>query len=234
MSYRTQLIRYIVAAATVSLLEGCLPAVTVDADFPPPLVEPYDLAIGISYPEILADYVEVEESPAASDWEITLGNTNMRLFNSLFGSMFTEVRFFEPQLSSELETDEAAPAQRIAFDIASLDTEGLDAVIEPVLEDLEVSLPAQSGTELYGVWMKYTLNVYSPDGAALAAWPITGFGQVGKNSLTAAGPVRAAAVMAMRDAATNIILNFENQPALRQLLNAPEPAVTETEDADDE
>ncbi len=46
--------------------------------------------------------------------------------------------------------------------------------------------------------------------------------------------MRAAAIMAMRDAATNIILNFESQPGIEALLlrkNSINSAITEDPDA---
>jgi hypothetical protein len=204
---------FVALLIAASCLGACNKPLTIQSEFPSPVMEPYDLAVGVSFPEILANYVEVEESPAISEWEIVLGNTNMRLFDSLFNGMFRHTVIYEQR--SDTAADTTQPA---VFDIRKLDTTGLDAVIEPILEDLQVSLPTQSGTELYGVWLKYNLKIYRPDGELITSWPVTGFGQVGKNSFTAAGPVRAAAIMAMRDAATNIILNFESQPEIQALL----------------
>jgi hypothetical protein len=228
MPRKTHLI-FVALLIAAACLGACNKPLTIESEFPSPVMEPYDLAVGVSFPEILANYVEVEESPAISEWEIVLGNTNMRLFDSLFNGMFRHTVIYAHDSDAT-----SAATQSGTFDISKLDTTGLDMVIEPILEDLQVSLPAQSGTELYGVWLKYNLRIYHPDGELIINWPVTGFGQVGKNSFTAAGPVRAAAIMAMRDAATNIILNFESQPEIRALLlNKPSisSATTEAPDA---
>ncbi len=220
---------FVALLIAATCLGACSKPLTIESEFPSPVMEPYDLAVGVSFPEILANYVEVEESPAISEWEIVLGNTNMRLFDSLFNGMFRRTVIYEHDFDATADVTQTA-----VFDISKLDTTGLDAVIEPILEDLQVSLPSQSGTELYGVWLKYNLKIYSPDGELITVWPVTGFGQVGKNSFTAAGPVRAAAIMAMRDAATNIILNFESQPGIEALLlrkNSINSAITEDPDA---
>jgi len=216
--------------ATVAMLVtsgGCSKSLTIESEFPPPLIEPINLKVGVRYPEIRADYVETDESPSRAEWDIVLANANMRMFDTLFAGMFTEVRLIDhpEEPSANTSTDKLEPDFSVPFAelhdadgnaVFISDTSGLNAIIEPVLEDLEVSMPAQSGTELYGVWLKYTLRVYSPEGELITAWPVTGIGQVGKNSLTAAGPVRAAAIMAMRDAAANIVIGFSNEPMLKR------------------
>lgn len=221
---------FIVFLIAAIFLSGCSKSLTIESEFPSPVMQPYNLVVGISFPQILANYVEVEESPAISEWEIVLGNTNMRLFDSLFNGMFKQTVIFEQHGDANYELRESG-----RFDTSKQNITSLDAIIEPILEDLQVSLPTQSGTELYGVWLKYSLRIYLPDGDLISNWSVTGFGQVGKNSFTAAGPVRAAAIMAMRDAATNIILNFESQPEIKSLLlekNSISSPTTGTTDAE--
>jgi len=206
MTYLRALLYCCISLVTGLLFSACTKSVTVDSEFPVPLVEPLDLNIGVRYPEILANYVEVEEAPDISQWEIVLGDTNLRMFNNLFKGMFNEVVLID---QNGVPADTSIP---------------IDAIIEPVLEDLQISVPAQSGTELYGVWLKYTLKVSTPDGTPVTSWPVTGFGQVAKNRFTSAGPVRAAAIMAMRDAGTNIILGFVSQPDIRDEFFAEPPS----------
>jgi len=199
----TKQLRICAVVTAAVLATACTKSVTVDTDFPVPVVEPVALNVGVQYPEILAAYVEVEEAPDVSQWEIVLGDTNLRMFNTLFNGMFTKVVIIDKDGKPE------DPNVK------------LDAIIEPVLEDLEISHPMTSGTELYGVWLRYTLKVYLPDGTLVTQWPVTGFGQVAKNRFTQSGPVRAAAIMAMRDAATNIILGFVAEPNIKEKILTP-------------
>ncbi len=189
-------------------ITGCARSVTVLSDFPEPVVEPLPLAIGIRYPAELAEYVHVEDPMMDTEWTIRLGEANMKMFRVLFASMFDEI--------VELEGTAAGEG-----------AEGVDAIIEPRLEELEFTVPRQSGNDQYTVWLRYNLRILSPEGKLIGDWRITAYGQEDEGSMGtgAEDSMKEAAITALRDVAASIIIGFTSAPGVQTLLppkQAPE------------
>ena len=180
-------------------LTGCSQSMTVQTGFPTPVLEPLPLIMGIRYPDSLTDFVHHEAPPLEAEWTIRLGAANELLFGKLFGAMFVEIVMLDP------EADVAAHPE-------------LDAVIEPTLEEFEFSLPRQSQTDQYAVWLRYNVRVYTPDGELISNWPVTAYGQVGAKSMAPEKSMQQATVLAMRDAAANIAVGFINAPGIKDKL----------------
>jgi hypothetical protein len=178
---------------------GCSQSMTVQTGFPTPVLEPLPLVVGIRYPDSLTDFVHQEAPPLEAEWTIRLGAANQLLFDKLFGAMFVETVVLDQ------EADVAAHPE-------------LDAVIEPTLEEFEFSLPRQSQTDQYAVWLRYNVRVYTPDGELISNWPVTAYGQVGAKKLGAEKSMQQATVLAMRDAAANIAVGFINAPGIKDKL----------------
>ena len=132
----------------------------------PPETRLLPLVIGIRYPDSLTNFVHQEAPPLEAEWTIRLGAANQLLFDKLFGAMFVETVVLDQ------EADVAAHPE-------------LDAVIEPTLEEFEFSLPRQSQTDQYAVWLRYNVRVYTPDGEPISNWPVTAYGQVGAKRMGA-------------------------------------------------
>ncbi|MDP7270338.1 MAG: hypothetical protein QGG65_03210 [Gammaproteobacteria bacterium] len=182
-------------------ITGCARSVTVLSDFPEPVVEPLPLAIGIRYPAELAEYVHVEDPMMDAEWTIRLGEANMKMFRVLFASMFDEI--------VELEGTAAGEG-----------AEGVDAIIEPRLEELEFTVPRQSGNDQYTVWLRYNLRILSPEGKLIGDWRITAYGQEDEGSMGtgAEDSMKEAAITALRDVAASIIIGFTSAPGVQTLL----------------
>lgn len=183
----------------ISLLSGCAKSVDVVADFPTPLVEPYPFKVGIRYPADLTDFVHTEDPELEPEWEIRLGEANVLMFNKLFGAMFAE--------TVALDSDPEIPPP-----------EQIDFIVEPKLEELDFSVPRQSSTDQYVVWLRYNLGLFKPDGQLISNWRVTAYGQedegnFGMGSETA---MRDAAIKALRDTAATIILGFPEAPGVKE------------------
>ncbi len=178
---------------------ACSQSMTVQTGFPTPVLEPLPLVVGIRYPETLTNFVHQEAPPLESEWTIRLGAANQLLFDKLFGAMFVETVMLGP------DTDVAAHPE-------------LDAVIEPTLEEFEFSLPRQSQTDQYAVWLRYNVRVYTPDGELISNWPVTAYGQVGAKMMAPEKSMQQATVLAMRDAAASIAVGFINAPGIKDKL----------------
>ena len=157
------------------------------------------LVVGIRYPDALTDYVHQEAPPLDVEWTIRLGAANESLFDILFGAMFNKTI----DLGQEANTPPHPE---------------LDAVIEPTLEEFEFSLPRQSQNDRYAVWLRYNIRVYAPDGELICNWPVTAYGQAGAKTTAAENPMQQATILAMRDAAATIALDFVNAPGIKAKL----------------
>lgn len=191
-------------AAVAVTLGGCAASVVVEQVFPPPLVEPLPLRMAVHYPPELTSFVYQEDAIADRDWTVQLGTANMAMFDAVFAGLFREAR--------RVSTVQAA-AQEMP---------SLDGIISPTVDAFEFSLPSQAATDQYAVWIRYTLDVYGPDGQLVVRWPVTAYGQSGTGGLSDEESMERAVVLAMRDAAATIAVGFAKQPKVReQFLHEP-------------
>lgn len=195
------------AAASLAAA-ACSRVVTVPADFPEPLVAPLPLRVAVYYPPAFRDYVHKDEANGDTTWEVRIGAANVAAFDRVFARLFRS----------------ATPVEAIP---AAGTGAGFDAWIEPRVEAFEMALPAQSGTNQYSVWIRYSLRVYGPDGTLVTTWPVSAYGQSGSALLRGSQSLETAAVLAMRDAAALVSTGFAKQSAIRKALLAESPATKE-------
>lgn len=184
------------AAACFGLVTGCAQTVAVDADFPAPLVEAMPVTVGVRYTPELVDFTYVEDLPGDVSWTFRIGPANRQLFERVLGGLFAQV----------------VPVEGLAT------PPGLAAVIEPEIKALEFSLPRQSRSEVYGVWIRYNLRVLGPDGALVANWPISAYGESDSRMFKGSRSMEVATVRAMRDAAATVVAGFATDPDIRKAL----------------
>jgi hypothetical protein len=182
------------------LLGGCSQSVVVETDFPEPLIEPLPLQVGLHYDSALTDYSYTEELPSDATWSFTLGDVNTKLFDGAFSALFEQT----VQVGDTGGTGDPY--------------DGLNAVIEPILEAFEFSLPRQSRSEQYSVWIRYRLNVYTPDGTLITGWPISAYGQSDSRAFGKNKAMEQAAINALRDAYASIVIGFAKEPQIKAAL----------------
>lgn len=202
----------------------------LDPRIPDPLIAPMPLNVGVRYPDSFDSFVHEERVIGKEKWRIDLGESNKLLFDKLFGSMFSNVT------EVTLEAD-----------AASLN---FDAVIEPSIDAFEFSVPEQSQTDAFAVWIRYRIKIFDDAGNQVANWPIAAYGKSQSSTFGGDDALRRAAVLAMRDAAALIILQMDKSTGISRLrktesvvpdadLNAgaaatPAVRTTAVEDATDE
>jgi hypothetical protein len=86
------------------------------------------------------------------------------------------------------------------------------------VDAFEFSLPSQAATDQYAVWIRYNLEVYGADGQLIHRWPVTAYGQSGTGGLSDEEAMERAIVLAMRDAAATIAVDFARQAKIREKL----------------
>ncbi|MDX1499518.1 MAG: hypothetical protein R3176_06460 [Woeseiaceae bacterium] len=192
---------------------GCASSVTLEeARIPTPLTEKIPVSIGLRMPANFYDFSHEEEVYGRDVWSIDLGDANASLFRQLFGHMFTSVKV--------VSADD---------DPASM---GLDALIEPSIDAFEFSVPAQSKTDAFAVWVRYRLKVYDRQGKLVSNWPVSAYGKSQTASVSNSEALQRAAVLAMRDAAALIIMKLEDATSISTIAAPPPvtaPAALETE-----
>lgn len=148
-------------------------------------------------------YVHTEKVYGREEWSIDLGNSNAALFTQLFGYMFDKVTVLQ-------STD----------DPKLLD---IDALIEPSIDAFEFSVPNQSKTESFAVWIRYRIRVYDRHGVLVSNWPVSAYGKSQTKSISNSEALQRAAILAMRDAAALLIMKLD-EATLVSSLSGPTPA----------
>ncbi|MCZ6585268.1 MAG: hypothetical protein O6930_04555 [Gammaproteobacteria bacterium] len=179
-------------------LVGCASVVTVEAEFPAPVVETLPVRIGLIFDEALTSYEYYEKIPQQATWTIYLGNANETMLGGLFDTMFVETR----------AVDEVP--------LTPTDLYNLDGVLRTELEKFEFEVPISKRDEFVEVWMQYRLTLYEPDGTLVVEWPVSGYGksESGKNEQA----LHRATVVAMREVGAAISTRFAEQPRIEYWL----------------
>lgn len=195
----------------MALLSACAGSrVTLnDPTIPEPLIDKLPMRVGARFPESFEHFVHEETVIGKEKWSIDLGASNRILFTQLFGSMFTD------------------------FQVVDADTDprdlGLDAFIEPSIDAFEFSVPHQSQTEEFAVWIRYRIKIYDGEGNQVANWPISAYGKSQTTMFSGDASLRRAAVLAMRDAAALVIMQMDKATGISKLDAAREQIKTDPE-----
>lgn len=189
----------ILGGALVVGLVACSTTVPpLEATFPAPVVENIPASVGVVYDPDLRNFTYNETVSDGTNWTIELGESNMRLFEQLFSSMF----------SNTVELD----------DIDDPAAANLDGIIRPVLEEYAFLTPNELGSRFYAVSIRYRIFLYDNAGAEIAVWPVNAYGQSRSSTFDAGmmkvAPLQEATNMAMRDAAAGAIITLRQQPEI--------------------
>ena len=184
------------------VLAGCGGAnVLVETTVPNLLVEPLPLTMGVHFDASLTDYVHEEELEQHGNFRIELGSTQVPVFERVFDAMFARTERVE-----------------------SLDAPGaaVDAIIVPVVEELQFSIPAQTRGDFFEIWIKYKIDIYQPDGELVASWPLPAYGKSNSRNfgfMESASDLglNEATIWALRDAAAHFAFYFPRAPEIRNL-----------------
>lgn len=182
----------------LSALAGCGSTITMDEPtIPAPLTEKIPVNVALRMPEEFNNFVHEEAVLGRESWTINLGRSNASFFEQLFGYLFTDVTVLGPE-------DDARDFQ-------------FDALIEPSIDGFEFSVPTQSKTEAFAVWVRYRLRVFDREGNNASNWTVSAYGKSQKQGLNKSKALQRAAVLAMRDAAALIIMQMDKATQISAL-----------------
>lgn len=192
------------------MLAGCGGAAVQlhNPTIPQPLIDQLPLRVAARYPDVFDNFVHEEQVIGKEKWSIDLGQSNRILFTQLFGAMFSDFSVIDAN------TD----ARELA----------IDALIEPSIDAFEFSVPSQSQTDDFAVWIRYRIKIYDNEGVQIANWPIAAHGKSLTTTFGGDAALQRAAVLAMRDAAALIILQMDRATGISKLSQANAARETET------
>lgn len=176
--------------------------VTVSVRIPDPLVQTVPLRMGVYYDENLLNYLHEEDLDYYGEYTIDLGSTQIPVFDRVFEAMFEAV---------------------VPMDSLSSDGMDIDAVLAPTIDQLQFSIPEQTRSEFFEVWIKYKMDLYEPDGSLIHTWNVMAYGKANQKNY---GPMQRkkqpglteASTWALRDAAANVSFEFHRQQEIRDWL----------------
>ena len=184
-------------------LAGCASTknLALDTTFPIPLMNKIPVRLAFHLDDALLSYVYSEKIAKKGQWNVELGSVQTKLFNNLAAGIFEQYT---------LVTDNSAP--------------GLDGVLQPSITDLQFSLPDQTRSDFYEVWIRYNFDLYDSNGNSVGNWPLTAYGKASKNDFSSASTgVEAAAIAACRDAMAFFAINFTKEPIVKKWLAGGKP-----------
>lgn len=191
-----------VAILIALLATGCASNVSVDEpSIPAPHVKKIPMDVAVRIPAEFNHFVHEENILGKEKWTIDLGASNATFFKQLFGYMFDNVIILGP--------DDDALAHTF------------DALVEPKIEGFEFSVPNQSKTDAFAVWIRYRMQIFDSAGNSAATWTVSAYGKSQKEGMGGSKSLRRAAVLAMRDAAALILLQMDKATKISDLADGP-------------
>ena len=200
-------LRHWLGACALLMLAGCGPAkVVVEGNFPPPLIEPIPIKLGVWYPEDFANHEFYDEAKSRreSDWVVKTGAAQVQMWDTLLGGMFYEMVHMK---------GEPGPGQM---------NEVVNAVLIPHVEELQYAIPTHTNVKVYEIWMRYRFELVNLAGEPIAEWTMPAYGKTPTAFLRSdEAAVNLAAVMALRDAGANFAVTFTRIPEVAAWLDGP-------------
>ena len=198
-------VKLTVCALALIFLSACgANQVIVKGKFPPPLMTPLPLNIGVWYPDDFRnhEFSDIAKSPHESSWVVKTGEAQVAMWNTLLGGMFENF--------TEMK---ATPGPESMNQVVG-------AVLIPHVDELQYAIPTQTHVKVYEIWMRYRFELVTQSGEPIAEWMMTAYGKTPTAFLQSdTAAVNLAAVMALRDAGANFVISFIKMPELSEWLD---------------
>lgn len=186
----------------VALTTGCVTNIAIkDPSIPKPHFEKLSLIVALRLPNEFYNFVHKENVLGQESWTIDLGTSNATFFTQLFEYMFDDLIVLRPDDDTLNYT--------------------FDALIEPEIEGFEISVPNQSKTNEFVVWIRYRMQVYDKIGNNTSTWSVSAYGKSQIKGLGRKKSLQRAATLAMRDAAALILLQMDKATKIGTLADGP-------------
>ena len=187
----------------LAMLAGCgVTNVVIDGSFPTPNINKIPVSVAVLYDDALREFAYMEYSETGQEeFNIESGLSHVQLFNAVLPAMFDRVIVVES--------------------IDDAQSQGVDAVFAPAIEEFQLALPAKTKLEVYEVWIKYNMRLLTTEGDYIADWVLTSYGKTPTQTfLSTEAAINEAAVVALRDLASSFSLSFAQVPEVRDWLGS--------------
>ncbi len=165
----------------------------------PAAAEPMPARVGVYYSPEFRAYMHSGEQ-GGDTWNFPLGPASVNIYDGAFAAVFTKT----------------VPVDRLPPQPAGGPV--LDAVIEARIVGFDFNLPLLK-TSTFSSQITYNYILYSPDGARIASWTVTGFGaKRGQFGFDFARWPGESADLAMQDAASKFVTGFRTLPEVMNWL----------------
>jgi hypothetical protein len=162
----------------------------VEQSFPVVVAEPRDLNAVLVMDSEFRNYIAIPNEKTS----IQIGTAQVDLMTKAFSGLFAKVTVVETK-------DQIGP--------------DADLVIIPSVREVQLSTPTESYLNVYEVWIKYNLDIETPDGVPIDSWFLPAYGKTPYSYLFSRGlALESATVVALRDAAAKLMLDFFRIPAI--------------------
>jgi hypothetical protein len=164
---------------------------------PRALLQPMTARAGLLLDEELRGFHH-EETRGGGSWRVQLGAGHDKLFRSIFGASFSGLQVF-----TTLDAARAAG--------------GLQVIFRPQIEQFSFATARETSGAYWAVTIRYRIAVLGPQGEAVDALSLTGYGSALGAGRSAAS-LTAATRAAMRDAAAKFLVQMPRQSLAQKLL----------------
>ena len=203
---RTKLIAMsAVTSIAMVLLAGCGTSAKFRLDFsvPSPVISPLPIRIATYYPPEIRTHIYEEKIENHGDFRIDMTGAHEVLFSTVFDSLFEQY--------VEIENFEEVPGD-------------IHGIISPYVEEVQITLPQQTRSDYYEVWIRYQLQLWDRSGQLIHSWPLAAYGKANKNnyptlSRASAAALHDAAEFALRDAAASMSFYFAREPQVQSWID---------------
>ncbi|MGQ0501532.1 MAG: hypothetical protein ACT4P0_02810 [Panacagrimonas sp.] len=183
-------------------LAACSPAPVVpSSEFPRPVLHVIPVAVGLYMDDAFTTYTHVDKPPEGAEQSVSVGPASRALFSEFLGAQFSSLTLLK-------QAPDAQPAPP-----------GIDAVLQPLITDVQIARPLTDKDAFHEAWIKYQLILRNPQGQELARWDLAAYGKNRGASFGGSNAsFTAAARDAMRDAAAGMALIFRDAAAFQARL----------------
>ena len=180
----------------------------VEGVFPVPLMQKAPVSLGIYLDETLVQYLHKESIDKKGTWEVAIGPSQQALFDNLAKGVFEAHTF-----------------------VSGKTIDGAwDGVLKPSIEEVQFSLPDQTRSNYYEVWIRYKFMLFDRQGSLIGEWNLPAYGKASnKNFGSSTAGLQAASMAACRDAMAFFSINFSREPVVRKWLAAGKPLAPPTQ-----
>jgi len=203
-AYTVRILKYTGILFLVVLLLGCgSQQVTVEGNYPKPLITPIPLKLGLLLKPEFQQHQYHYQAKESRDSELIIdtGLSQTLMINTITAAMFKTVTKLDALPSID------SPAN-------------VDAILVPTIEEFQHAVPNHTKINVFEIWVKYRFQLLTPEGVTIADWYMSAYGKTPSQFMdSAAESINLAAVVAFRDAGANFSLNFSRIPEVKLWLD---------------